>query len=138
MMDKIEILRIAALGALQPRGEGVGAPGHGDEVDVIRHQTEGEEADAGLRGGFAEQFEVDVAVGVGMEDSLAVVTALGDVIRAIGQEVAGKAGHERCGSLSTCRVMCAAARKVGAAGGGVYRDSGVGDGKFSPKGAGPA
>jgi hypothetical protein len=62
-------------------------------VDVVRHEAitddrKGVDAAVG-----AEEVEVNQAVGIGFEDGLARVTALGDVIGRISRKDACEAGH---------------------------------------------
>jgi hypothetical protein len=55
-------------------------------VYVVWHQAVSENADAGLPAVLSEQIEIDAAVSLGVEDDLAVGSALGDVIGSFGQD----------------------------------------------------
>jgi hypothetical protein len=58
-------------------------------VYVVWHQAVSENADPGLTAVFSEQIEVDAAVSLGVEDDLAVGSALGDVMGRSGQDQPG-------------------------------------------------
>ena len=60
--------------------DGAFAQGFEDEVDVIGHQTEGMDADFVTAGEAIETVEVGEQLGLGVEDALAAVAALVDVI----------------------------------------------------------
>ena len=68
---------------------------HGDQVDMVGRQAVAEDAEGVLAALAVEGLEVEEAVGVGAEDGLAVVAALGDVVRGAGQDAAFFAGHPR-------------------------------------------
>ena len=53
----------------------------------------GEALHARRRASLAQRIEIEEAVGVGEEDRLASVAALGDVVRDAGDYDAGEAGH---------------------------------------------
>ena len=81
------------MGVLEGEGQRLGAAGEHDQVDVVRHEAitddrKGVDAAVG-----AEEVEVDEAVGIGFEDGLARVAALGDVIGRISREDACETGH---------------------------------------------
>lgn len=90
----IDHLGVAAVGAAEEDGEGVLVFGDGDEVDVIGHEAEGEEADAGVWEVGGEEVEVDAAVGLGEEDVLVVGAALGDVVGAAWEDDASISWHD--------------------------------------------
>ncbi len=74
-------------------GESLGRGGGGDDVDVVGHEAIAEDIDLVSGGVLLKEFEVDFAVSVGEEDVLAVVAALGDVVRAVGDDDAAASGH---------------------------------------------
>ena len=79
--DDEESMRWVLSKALRKKGFAVDLVGDGDEVDVIGHETVAENAEAGWDGALCEKVKVSRAVLVGEEDVLAVVSALGDVMR---------------------------------------------------------
>jgi hypothetical protein len=58
-------------------------------VYVVWHQAVSENADPGLPAVFRKQIEVDAAVSLGVEDDLAVSSALSDVMGRSGQDEPG-------------------------------------------------
>jgi hypothetical protein len=90
----VDHLGVAAVCAAEEDGEGVLVFGDGDEVDVIGHEAEGEEADACVGEVGGEVVEVDAAVGLGEEDVLVVGAALGDVVGATGEDDTSISWHD--------------------------------------------
>ncbi len=78
---RIEIEGVAAMSPAQGDAEGLRLLGNRDQVNVVAHQTIGQDAHLGLRAVFGQAVQVGVPIGVGKEDSLAVDTSLGDVVR---------------------------------------------------------
>ena len=72
--------------------EGVRALGDGDEVDVIRHEAVAEDSDAMVTGIVLEQLEVEPVVFGPEIGLLAVVPAVGDVVRNTWQNQARPSG----------------------------------------------
>jgi hypothetical protein len=89
----IKVLSVAAVGATESGGQGVGSVGDDDEVDVVGHEAVGEDAEARMGRVQAEEFEVDLAVGVVEEDKLAIGAALSDVMGDAWFDAAGESGH---------------------------------------------
>lgn len=89
----VEPAGIIVVGEADGAGESVGRGGGDDDVDVVGHEAIAEDVDVVGGGVLLEEFEVDFAVDVGEEDVLAVVAALGDVVRAVGDDDAGASGH---------------------------------------------
>ena len=69
----------------------VGRDGH--EVHVVRHQAPAEDGEAVLIALAAQEVEVEMPIGVGSEYGLAVVAALGDVMRYVDRHDPRTAGH---------------------------------------------
>ncbi len=67
--------------------------GYGDEVHMVGHQAVGQNADIVRADVVAEDGEVDAAVGIGEEDVLAEVAALGDMMSHAGNDDAGETRH---------------------------------------------
>jgi len=76
----IQINRIAAMGSAERGGEGIRFVRYGNQMNMIRHEAVGQDAEARVAGGAAEQGEVDLAVGTGEEDALAIGSALRHVM----------------------------------------------------------
>src|ERR1700722_10875416 len=64
-------------------------------MDVIRHEAVGQNVEARVAGRAAEQIEIDLAVGVGEKDALAVGSALRDVMRKADGDRTGKSRHRQ-------------------------------------------
>lgn len=56
---------------------------------MVWHQALSENADAGLTAILGEQIEIDAAISLGVEDDLAVGSALRDVMGRSGQDQPG-------------------------------------------------
>jgi len=80
---------------LQRALQAVVARGDGDQVDVVGHQAIGEDRDVMVVAVGLQPIEIDAATGVGEENALAAVAALGHVMRQAGKDSAGDAGHQR-------------------------------------------
>jgi len=89
----VEVAGVIVVGKTDGAGEGAGGGGRGDDVDVVGHEAVAEDVDLVGGGVFLEEREVEGTVGIREEDVLAVVAALGDVVRAVGDDDAGAAGH---------------------------------------------
>jgi hypothetical protein len=72
----VDGLGVTAVGAREEESQGVFPLGDNHEVDVVRHQAVGEDLDVGLSEVVADEAEVEMAVGDGEEDLLAVGPAL--------------------------------------------------------------
>ena len=79
--------------ATEGDGGGVGVVGDGDEVVVVRHEAIAEDFELVFGGVLGEEAEEEVAVAVGVEDLLAGVAALGEVVGEAGDDDAWAAGH---------------------------------------------
>jgi hypothetical protein len=66
---------------------------NGDKVDVVRHEAIAENSDAVARSVSAQEIEVEAAVIGGVEDRLAIVSALRNVVSGARKDEAGAAGH---------------------------------------------
>lgn len=92
-MDAVDRLVVSPVrpadGVLEPLGIG----GDQDEVDVIGHQAPGDEPDAMKVRLLREEPQGELAVVVGEEDVLAVVAALGHMVRELGQDQSSGARH---------------------------------------------
>jgi len=100
LVASVEGLRIARMDLHDEPGEGIRQPRHGDEMDVIVHPAPTEEVDG--TGGELGSQEVLVAapVFVGQEDLLAIIAAMGDVMRDVDRDHPRLAGHEFGGMVS--------------------------------------
>ena len=88
-LPQVVIARKIGVGAahrLRHRGRTLG---HGDEVNVIRHQAVAPNREALLCTVVPEQVQVERVVSIFKEDSLATVAALGDVVGDAFQNDAG-------------------------------------------------
>ena len=74
-------------------GHGVELCGDGHDVNVVRHQAPAEDGEAVLIALAAQEVEVEMPIGVGSEYGLAVVAALGDVMRYVDRHDPRSAGH---------------------------------------------
>ena len=90
----VEVLGIVEVGAADGFGEGVLLVWSGDEVDVVGHEAPGQDVEAVFVGLFSEHGKVGAVVFVGVEDLLAIVTALGDVMGHTGDNDSCVSGHE--------------------------------------------
>jgi len=89
----VKIGRVTSMDLLERRGERVGPLRDGDQVHVVRHEAVTEQGEAMQPASVPEELQVDEAGGVGFEDELARVAALGDVMRCVDRNRAGQAGH---------------------------------------------
>ena len=89
----IPILGVAAVDPPEEDCEGVLALGDDDPVDVVDHEAPGEDAGLGVWELGGEELEVGVAVLGGVEDGLAVYSALGDVVGEVGEDAAWISRH---------------------------------------------
>lgn len=71
----------AVVGLADGLGHRIVAGRDGDEVDVVGHQAPAEHVESVLAALEAKRVEVEEPIGVGEENGLAVVAALGDVVR---------------------------------------------------------
>jgi hypothetical protein len=60
---------------------------------MVRHEAVSEDSGAVVRGMPAQEFQIETAVIGGMENRLAVVSALGEVVGDAGNDDARTAGH---------------------------------------------
>ena len=72
----------------------LGPPGNHNQVDVVRHEAIADDREPLNLAIGAEEVKVNEAVGIGFENELARVAALGDVVRRIGGKDACQTGHE--------------------------------------------
>ena len=86
-------LGVAVIGAADGLGQRIRPGGHGHQVHVAGQEAVAQYLQAEALGLGLEQGEVKLAVGVGEEDLLAVVAALGDVVRDAGNDDAGDTRH---------------------------------------------
>ncbi len=89
----VDVAGVVVVGEADGAGERGGGGGRGDDVDVVGHEAVAEDLDLVSGRIFLEESEVEGAVGIGEEDGLAVVAALGDVMGAVGDDDAGASGH---------------------------------------------
>ena len=85
---------VGVMGLAESFGHGVEMGGDGDDVDVVRHQAPAEDGEAVLIALAAQEVEVEKPIGVGSENGLAVVAALGDVVRYVDRHDPRLAGHK--------------------------------------------
>jgi hypothetical protein len=90
----IERQSVLGVDATQQAGEGILAVRHGHEMDVVGHQAIAQEARAGTRRVVAEKIEVKAAIIRRVEDRLAIIATLGDVVGNARKDCAGTAGHK--------------------------------------------
>jgi hypothetical protein len=64
-------------------------------MDMVGHQAVAQEAFAGARGVMAEKVQVETAMVRRVEDGLAVVATLGDMMGNARKNYAGTAGHNK-------------------------------------------
>ena len=96
-MELVDVLRIGEVGTSDGFREGVLLLRRGDDVDVVGHEAVAVNSEAVLCGGAFEKAEVGAAVVVNEEDVLLVVPALGDVVRAAGD-------NDSCGTRHGCTL----------------------------------
>jgi hypothetical protein len=87
-----------ALAPVQQRqrpAQAVGIGRHQDEVHVVRHQAPRPHGDAGGVTMLGEEVAIEGVVVVAKERTRAAVAALGDMVRVIRNDDAGKAGDAR-------------------------------------------
>ena len=89
----VKILRIAHVESVQGFGQGIGIPGDTDILDMVAHQAVSPDRESEFGQAFAEHVEVAAVVGVLLEDRLAVVAALEDMVRISGSNGAGNSAH---------------------------------------------
>lgn len=83
------------VGAAQRGGHGVGALRHGDQVNVLGHEAVSPEAQRSVVGVVPQEVEIEAIVLGIEEDLLALVSALGDVVRKIFKDNPGDSRHRR-------------------------------------------
>jgi len=66
---------------------------NGHDVNVVLHQAPAEDGEAVLIALAAQEVEVEMPIGVSSEYGLAVVAALGDVMRYVDRRDPRSAGH---------------------------------------------
>jgi hypothetical protein len=88
----VEALGVEAVEAAEPVGERLAGAGE-DDVHVIRHQAEREDAPAVAGGDVAKERQEAEVVGVVAKHGAAVDASRGDVVDAVGEEAARGAGH---------------------------------------------
>src|SRR5579872_3541631 len=69
--------------------------GHGDQMDVVGHEAIPKNAHPGAEGVVGQEMKIELAVGIGGEDGLAIIAALRDVVRDIRHHDSWPAGHMR-------------------------------------------
>ncbi len=89
----VHVVGVAAVECAKSAGESVDRGGDYDPVDVVRHEAVGQRFHGVGFEAPGGEFEVDVAVGVGQENVLAVDAALGEVVGNAGQDGAGQSRH---------------------------------------------
>src|SRR4029450_7923989 len=89
----IDALGVAHVQRLQGLLQSIVAGGHGDKVDMIGHQTVGEDSHGVLIAIGLQPFEIGTAVLVGKEHVLAAIPPLRDMMRDVGEDSAGESGH---------------------------------------------
>jgi len=88
----IEVSRKAAVSFFQREGESGRLPRNYNEMHVIRHEAIADQGEAVALAVDMKEVEIDLAIGIGFENSLAGVAALRHVERDIGSD-----GFGRCG-----------------------------------------
>ena len=78
-MDGVAIGGVEAAQVHHKERNGVGLVPDGDQMEVIRHEGLGGDAHGTLLAAGGEEVEEVLAIGVAEEDSLTVVTGLGDM-----------------------------------------------------------
>ena len=79
--SEVEALGVDQVGLADGQGHGAFVAGDGNQVDMVGHQAIAKDAKVVFAALAVEGLEVEEAVGVGAENSLAVIAALGDVVR---------------------------------------------------------
>lgn len=100
----VEAQRVAEVGAADASRQRRGRIGDCDQMQMIGHQAVAEDAELLAAAELAEGGEVEAAVVVEQEDVLAVVAALGDVMRAAGEDDAWLARHAGIVAASRAQV----------------------------------
>ena len=89
----VVVLGVTPVDAAQQDGQRVVAFGHGDEMDVVGHQTEAEKPRAGVGEVFGEEAQIGDAVLTRGEGVAPVDAALGDMAGDAGQQRAISSRH---------------------------------------------
>ena len=84
---------IAEVGAPQPLGERIAPVGNSHQMDVVTHPAPFAQTDTRTPHFGAEDGGVNLPVGVGRKDVLAIVAALSHVVRATDRDHASKSTH---------------------------------------------
>ena len=88
---------IASMHARQRAAQPIRIGRHQDEVHVVRHQTPSPHLDPGGTAIVGEQVAIKRIVGIAKERARSAVATLGDMVRMIGYDDTGEAGHAvRC------------------------------------------
>jgi hypothetical protein len=90
----VDVAGIVGMSLPERSRQGVGAAGHDDQVDVVVHKAISPQAEAVPLRIRVQQFQVEEAVMVGVEDSAAIVPALRDVVRQTHRNRASDSRHE--------------------------------------------
>ena len=93
-MAHVEVGCVAAMDVFEGVGKRLCELRHNDQVYVVRHDAESEQGQVIVLASNAEQFEVDEAVGVGQEDVLAGIAALGYVVWHLRCDYTRKSSHQ--------------------------------------------
>ena len=96
----VEVLRVAGMDAAYEPRQRVLATRHDDEMDVVGHPAPAEQFGLARREMESEQVLVAAPVFVGQEDVVAIVAAMGDVMRYVHRHHPRDAGHG-CVSAAT-------------------------------------
>ncbi len=89
----VVILRVAPVDPPQEHAQGVLGGGHGDEVNVVGHQTPTQDAHAGVGQILLKESEIRLPVRVAGESLATVDSPLGDVARHSGQHATLPSWH---------------------------------------------
>jgi len=89
----VDQTREVGMDAPERASKRVGAFGHGDQVNMVRHQAPSPDAQAVLSGPPAKQPEVEPVVSLFVEDSLPGVAALCNVMGHAGDHDSGDSCH---------------------------------------------
>ena len=92
--QRVGVVRISAVCFTEGPGQRVRLARNHDPVHVIRHEAVAQKTHPELLRAALDQFQINATIGVGEKDSLAVDTALGDVVRRLRQHHTSYARHE--------------------------------------------
>ena len=93
---------IAPMDRCQCTPQAVRIGGHQNQVNMVGHQHPGPAGDACGLQAFSQEIAIERVIGIDEEGALAAIATLGDMVRQVGDDDTGKAGHGLRGYTGGC------------------------------------